>query len=65
MIVCHFAAPPIATNQLSCFHYDSAQTDKLTDQQFQQLGKLLSTSFFTIMEFADVSLLLVCLGSLA
>ncbi|KAG0309786.1 hypothetical protein BGZ97_012975 [Linnemannia gamsii] len=37
---------------------DPAQTDKLTDQQFQQLGKLLSTSFFTIMEFADVSLLL-------
>ncbi|KAF8942592.1 hypothetical protein BGZ47_006329 [Haplosporangium gracile] len=37
---------------------DPAQTDKLTDQQFQQLGKLLSTSFFTIMEFADVSLFL-------
>ncbi|KAG0262993.1 hypothetical protein BGZ95_003907, partial [Linnemannia exigua] len=37
---------------------DPARTDKLTDQQFQQLGKLLSTSFFTIMEFADVSLYL-------
>ncbi|KAK3818142.1 MAG: hypothetical protein J3R72DRAFT_38240 [Linnemannia gamsii] len=39
-------------------HSDSARTDKLTDQQFQQLGKLLSTSFFTIMEFVDVSLYL-------
>ncbi|KAF9902431.1 hypothetical protein EC991_004946 [Linnemannia zychae] len=37
---------------------DPARTDKLTDQQFQQLGKLLSTSFFTVMEFADVSLYL-------
>ncbi|KAG0380378.1 hypothetical protein BGX24_008723 [Mortierella sp. AD032] len=37
---------------------DPARSDKLTDQQFQQLGKLLSTSFFTIMEFADVSLYL-------
>ncbi|KAF9094929.1 hypothetical protein BGX23_001366 [Mortierella sp. AD031] len=37
---------------------DPAQTDKLSDQQFQQLGKFLSTSFFTIMEFADVSLFL-------
>ncbi|KAH7060219.1 hypothetical protein BKA57DRAFT_446608 [Linnemannia elongata] len=37
---------------------DPAHTDKLTDQQFQQLGKLLSTSFFTIMEFADVSVFL-------
>ncbi|KAG0332167.1 hypothetical protein BG004_001363 [Podila humilis] len=31
-------------------------SDKLSDSQFQQLGKLLSTSFFTIIEFADVSL---------
>ncbi|KAG0347329.1 hypothetical protein BG005_000243 [Podila minutissima] len=31
-------------------------TDPLSDAQFQQLGKLLSTSFFTIIEFADVSL---------
>ncbi|KAF9927901.1 hypothetical protein FBU30_002788 [Linnemannia zychae] len=35
---------------------DPSRTDKLTDQQFQQLGRLLSTSFFTVMEFADVSL---------
>ncbi|KAF9975649.1 hypothetical protein BGZ73_000605 [Actinomortierella ambigua] len=29
--------------------------DKLTDEQFQQLGKLLSTSFFTILEFSASS----------
>ncbi|KAG0007012.1 hypothetical protein BGZ65_012657 [Modicella reniformis] len=35
-----------------------AVTDKLSDSQFQQLGRHLSTSFFTIMEFANVSLFL-------
>ncbi|KAG0364197.1 hypothetical protein BGZ54_007760 [Gamsiella multidivaricata] len=37
---------------------DPAASDKLSDAQFQQLGRLLSTSFFTIMEFTDVSLFL-------
>ncbi|KAK3817650.1 MAG: hypothetical protein J3Q66DRAFT_369473 [Benniella sp.] len=31
-------------------------TDKLSNEQFQQLGRYLSTSFFTIMEFAEGSL---------
>ncbi|KAF9407349.1 hypothetical protein BGZ94_002718, partial [Podila epigama] len=35
---------------------DPNVAEKLSDAQFQQLGKLLSTSFFTIMKFADVSL---------
>ncbi|KAG0264622.1 hypothetical protein BG011_006468 [Mortierella polycephala] len=37
---------------------DPNVSNNLSDAQFQQLGKLLSTSFFTIMEFADVSLFL-------
>ncbi|KAF9192621.1 hypothetical protein BGZ51_005211 [Haplosporangium sp. Z 767] len=37
---------------------DPNVSSNLSDAQFQQLGKLLSTSFFTIMEFADVSLFL-------
>ncbi|KAG0215402.1 hypothetical protein BGX28_010107 [Mortierella sp. GBA30] len=37
---------------------DPTISDKLSDAQFQQLGRLLSTSFFTIIEFADVSLFL-------
>ncbi|KAI8602978.1 hypothetical protein EDD21DRAFT_425652 [Dissophora ornata] len=37
---------------------DPSVSDKLSDSQFQQLGRLLSTSFFTIIEFADVSLLM-------
>ncbi|KAF9168389.1 hypothetical protein BGX21_008059 [Mortierella sp. AD011] len=37
---------------------DPAVSDKLSDAEFQQLGKLLSTSFFTIIEFANVSLFL-------
>ncbi|KAG0309371.1 hypothetical protein BGZ98_003166 [Dissophora globulifera] len=37
---------------------DPAVSDSLSDSQFQQLGRLLSTSFFTIMEFSDVSLFL-------
>ncbi|KAF9301697.1 hypothetical protein BGZ74_006371 [Mortierella antarctica] len=35
---------------------DPNVSNSLSDAQFQQLGKLLSTSFFTIIEFADVSL---------
>ncbi|KAF9111027.1 hypothetical protein BGX27_005488 [Mortierella sp. AM989] len=37
---------------------DPTVSDKLSDTQFQQLGKLLSTSFFTIIEYANVSLFL-------
>ncbi|KAF9369094.1 hypothetical protein CPB97_003926, partial [Podila verticillata] len=35
---------------------DPNVSSNLSDVQFQQLGKLLSTSFFTIIEFADISL---------
>ncbi|KAG0023303.1 hypothetical protein BGZ81_008174 [Podila clonocystis] len=35
---------------------DPNVSNNLSDAQFQQLGKLLSTSFFTIIEFAGVSL---------
>ncbi|KAF9394790.1 hypothetical protein CPC16_010257 [Podila verticillata] len=35
---------------------DPKVSNNLSDVQFQQLGKLLSTSFFTIIEFADISL---------
>ncbi|KAF8974951.1 hypothetical protein BGZ46_009556 [Entomortierella lignicola] len=35
---------------------DPAVSNKLSDSQFQQLGKLLATSFFTIIEYANVSL---------
>ncbi|KAG0056436.1 hypothetical protein BGZ83_004943 [Gryganskiella cystojenkinii] len=37
---------------------DANASEKLSDAQFQQLGRILSTSFFTVLEFADCSLLL-------
>ncbi|KAF9433838.1 hypothetical protein BGZ76_008919 [Entomortierella beljakovae] len=37
---------------------DPSVSDKLSDAEFQKLGKLLSTSFFTFIEYADTSLFL-------
>jgi hypothetical protein len=41
------------------FFQPRSVTNKLSNEQFQQFGRHLSTIFFTAMEFADASLFVV------